>query len=107
MKPIIAALMRAGRPDLANVVAKAALCSDTGPFKVGDRVRFGKYKNKLGKILRFGRNDKGQVTVVIEPTPKGRKKDKEMGLFKIWTAPEAAAFEVKSKLVTNRKVEVA
>lgn len=59
------------------------------PFKVGDLVRHGKYKNKIAKIVRFGTNDKGQTTVLLEPVPKGRKKTKELGLFKIWTTPDA------------------
>lgn len=54
-------------------------------FNVGDIILFGKYKNKKGKIVRFGKNDKGQPTVEIEPIPKGRKKNKTMGLMKIWS----------------------
>lgn len=58
------------------------------PFDVGDEVLWGKYKNKVGKIVRFGRNHKGQLTVEIEPIPKGRKHNKELGLFKIWTTAD-------------------
>lgn len=53
-------------------------------FNVGDIILYGKYKNKKGRIVSFGKNDKGQPTVEIEPIPKGRKKNKVMGLFKIW-----------------------
>ena len=73
------------RRSLALSAVSAALSI---PFEVGDTILFGKYKNKKGKILSFGRNPKGQITVLIEPIPKGRKGDKELGLFKIWTLPE-------------------
>jgi len=42
------------------------------PFKVGDEILYGKYKNKKGRIIRFGRNPKGQMTVEIEPIPGDR-----------------------------------
>ena len=77
---------------LQSVLPKGRVLSETEvpmPFKVGDVVLFGKYKNKRGRIVSFGRNPKGQVTVQIDPIPKGRKKTKEMGLFKIWTTPDA------------------
>jgi hypothetical protein len=60
----------------------------TIPFNVGDVVLYGKYKNKRGRIVSFGRNPKGQLTVEIEPIPRGRKHNKEMGLFKIWTTAD-------------------
>lgn len=63
----------------------------TVPFEVGDTVLYGKYKNKQGKIIRFGVNPKGQATVEIEPIPKGRKKNIELGLFKIWTASQPSS----------------
>lgn len=53
-------------------------------FNVGDLVLYGKYKNKPGRIVAFGQDDKGNPTVEIEPIPKGRKKNKVMTLFKIW-----------------------
>ena len=71
---------------IALMVTTAAM---TVPFNVGDTILFGKYKNKKGKIVGFGRNEKGQITVEVEPIPKGRKKNRTMGLFKIWTMPEA------------------
>jgi hypothetical protein len=69
------------------------------PFEVGDTILYGKYKNKKGKIVSFGTNPKGQATVVIEPIPKGRKQNKEMGLFKIWTAPADASKGTTMKAV--------
>lgn len=56
-------------------------------FEVGDLILFGKYKNKPGRIVGFGKDHKGNPTVEIEPIPKGRKKNKVMGLFKIWKNP--------------------
>lgn len=53
-------------------------------FKVGDRIRFGKYKNKKGKIVSFDEDEKGNPTIEIEPQPKGRKKNVVMGLYKVW-----------------------
>jgi hypothetical protein len=57
---------------------------DSGEFDVDDNVLFGKYKNKKGKIKKVFKDDKDHVTIEIEPTPKGRKKNVEMGLYKVW-----------------------
>jgi hypothetical protein len=57
---------------------------DTGPFEKGDDVFFGKYKNKKGKIVDTYLDDKDHVAIEIEPSPKGRKKNVEMGLYKVW-----------------------
>lgn len=59
---------------------------DAGPFKAGDVITFGKYKNKRGKIKKVFNDEKDHVAVEIEPTPKGRKKNVEMGLYKLWPA---------------------
>lgn len=61
---------------------------DSGPFSVGDPVLSGKYKNKKGKIKKIFKDDKDHVAVEIEPTPKGRKKNIETGLYKIWPGEE-------------------
>ena len=53
-------------------------------FEVGDIILYGKYKNKKGRIVRFGDDGKGNPTVEIEPIPKGKKQNKTLGLFKIW-----------------------
>jgi len=58
-----------------------------GYFSVGEEVLFGKYKNKRGKIVAFGKDDRGIPTVEIEPIPKGRKQNRMMGLYKIWKVP--------------------
>lgn len=58
----------------------------TAYFKVGDVVLMGKYKNLRGVIVGFGQDKWGNPTVEIEPTPKGRKKNRIIGLFRIWRA---------------------
>ncbi len=58
----------------------------TAYFKVGDVVLMGKYKNVRGTIVGFGQDKWGNPTVEIEPTPKGRKQNKVIGLFKMWRA---------------------
>jgi len=76
-------------------------------FEVGDIILYGKYKNKKGKVVRFGKNPRGQPTVEIEPIPKGRKKNKTMGLMKIWslTKKEEAAAEDQAKAEKAEKAE--
>lgn len=60
----------------------------TGYFAVGDEILFGKYKSKRGRILRFFTDHRGVPMVEIEPVPKGRKQNREMGLYNIWHLPE-------------------
>lgn len=62
-------------------------------FEVGDPILYGKYKNKKGRIVAWGKDHKGNPTVEIEPIPKGRKKNKVFGLFKIWKNPPPAIAE--------------
>ncbi len=77
-----------GEPEIIPVAEKVAwryAPEKVGAFfNVGDLILYGKYKNKKGRIVQFSTNDKGQPIVEIEPIPKGRKKNKVMGLFKIW-----------------------
>jgi len=58
----------------------------TAYFKVGDVVLMGKYKNMRGAIVAFGKDKWGNPTVEIEPTPKGRKQNRIIGLYRIWRA---------------------
>lgn len=67
-----------------------------GYFNVGDKILFGKYKNKVGIIVAFGQDKWGNPTVEIEPVPKGRKQNKVFGLFKIWRA------DVKEKALAEK-----
>lgn len=68
--------------DLVQATAERAAAY----FGVGDHILYGKYKNKKGKIVGFGKDEKGNPTVEIEPVPKGRKQNKTMTVFKIWHA---------------------
>ncbi len=53
-------------------------------FAIGDLVLMGKHKNARGKIVGFGEDQWGNPTVEVEPVPKGRKKNRVIGLFRIW-----------------------
>lgn len=65
-----------------RVAARYLVSSDY--LSVGTIVLYGKYKNHVGKIVRFSQDKWGNPTVEIEPVPKGRKSNKIMGLFKMW-----------------------
>lgn len=52
------------------------------PFRAGDYVHFGRFKNKAGKLTRIWREN-GVVKIEIEPIPKGRKKSRIRNLFSI------------------------
>lgn len=41
-----------------------------GYLNIGDLILYGKFKNALGRITGFGKNDKGDPTVVIQPVDK-------------------------------------
>lgn len=71
--------------ELRQVIREAAY---SGIFKKGDHVLFGKYKNKKGKIVDVYLDDKGHPTIEIQPIPKGRKKNRVMGLYKVWKPDE-------------------
>ena len=66
--------------EIAEALAKSAY------FKLGDIVLMGKYKNKRGAVVGFGKDQWGNPTVEIEPIPRGRKQNKIIGLYKIWRA---------------------
>jgi orotate phosphoribosyltransferase len=63
-----------------------------GYFNPGDEIVYGKYKNKRGLIKDIKKDERGVPTAVVEPVPKGRKKDREIGIYKFWHAdPEKRA----------------
>lgn len=64
-------------PDAVKKDKKAAY------FNVGDPILYGKFQNKPGTIVRIWADDRGVPMIEIEPTPKGRKKNRVMGLFRI------------------------
>lgn len=78
-------------PKLRGVVKHA------GYLNVGDLVWMGKYKNKLGKILAFGVDAKGNPTITITPIPKGRKQDKTFSLFKVWRVRPEQIADLKAR----------
>ena len=57
--------------------------SDDPYFSEGDVVTFGRFQNKPGKIVRLWKDERGVPMVEIEPMPKGRKKNRSFGLFRI------------------------
>lgn len=69
---------------------------NSGEFKVGDNIFFGKYKNKKGIIVAVDLDEKDHVSIEIEPFPKGRKKNVKMGLYKVWRADKEFADELES-----------
>lgn len=73
--------MRIRFGELRRIIREVAYA---GIFKNGDDVLYGKYKNKKGKIKDVYKDDKDHPTIDIEPSPKGRKKDVTMGLYKVW-----------------------
>jgi hypothetical protein len=66
-------------------IASRALVA-AGYFSVGDAILYGKWKNKRGVIVRLFTDERGNPAVEIEPVPKGRKKNKIFGLFRMWHA---------------------
>jgi len=56
-------------------------------FNLEDPVLFGRWKNHHGVISDFGKDEKGNPTVTVTPTPQGRKQPKTMQLFKIQHDP--------------------
>jgi len=70
----------------ARVLARFA--AQEAFFKPGDPILFGKYKNKRGIIVRVFEDEKGHPSIEVQPVPKGRKKNKIMGLYKIWHDPD-------------------
>lgn len=67
-----------------------------GYLNVGDRILYGKYKNKVGILVAFGKDRWGNPTIEIEPVPKGRKQNKVIGLYKVWRA------DVKEKALAEQ-----
>jgi hypothetical protein len=81
------------KPNRMRVAARH-LMAKSFTLDVGDPVLFGKYKNKKGLIVGFGKDKKGNPLVFVDPIPKGRKQTKEIQLFRVWFdearhAPEA------------------
>lgn len=78
----------------ANRVASRFLIASY--FNVGTIVLYGKWKNHRGRVVDFGSDKYGNPTIEIEPIPKGRKKNKILGLYRIWRA------DVKEKALAEK-----
>lgn len=63
--------MRLTLRELRELIREAL---NTGDFKKGDRVLWGKYKNRHGKITNVAMDDKNNVSIDIDSVPKGKKK---------------------------------
>ena len=72
-------------------------------FKRGDVVLMGKYKNMRGAIVGFGPDKWGNPTVEIEPIPRGRKKNRIVGLYKIWRADVKEGVLAKAKTASRKR----
>lgn len=68
------------------VIRVVARFKQASYFDIGSIVLYGKYKNKRGKVVGFGKDKWGNPTIEVEPIPKGRKQNKIIHLFKIWRA---------------------
>lgn len=76
---------------------------------VSQKILYGKWKNHLGRIVSFGADKWGNPTITIEPIPRGRKKLKTLGLFKVWRADvvEKAKAQAEAKEQALAQVTVA
>lgn len=81
-------------PLAARVAARFA--AESSYFRVGDKLLYGKYKNKVGILKAFGADKWGNPTIEVEPVPKGRKKNKVIGLYRVWRA------DVKEKALAEQ-----
>jgi hypothetical protein len=70
---------------LADRVAERHL--KAGYLNVGDLILYGKFKNALGRITGFGKNEKGDPTVIIQPVDKEgnpkKSQPKELVMLKV------------------------
>jgi hypothetical protein len=64
-------------------VAHRYLSARSFEVNIGDPIRYGKYLNKPGVIVGFKENEKGDVIILVDPVPKGRKQTKELKLFRV------------------------
>jgi len=75
-----------------HTIHRVALRHLKAYFKPGEYILYGKFKNKRGKIVNLYLDDRGIPMIEIEPVPKGRKKNRVMGLYTIRKqSPETAA----------------
>jgi len=60
---------------------------EAGYLDIGDLILYGKFKNALGRITGFGKNEKGDPTVIIQPVDKEgnpkKSQPKELVMLKV------------------------
>lgn len=71
-----------------RTASKVALRSLNGGYlNIGDLILYGKFKNARGRITGFGKNDKGDPTVLIQPVDKDgnakKGQPKELVMLKV------------------------
>jgi len=81
----IAQRVRELRKGLLPVASRVRVAGEkrASYFNVGDYVSYGKFQNKPGKLVRIFTDERGIPMIEIEPVPKGRKKNRVMGLFRV------------------------
>lgn len=70
-------------------------------FQEGDAILYGKFQNKMGILRKLWVDERGVAMIEIEPFPKGRKKNRVMGLFRIRHANPAT--RVASRFLGGRR----
>ena len=80
-----------------QVAARVAMrhLAKTFNIEIGAPILYGKYLNKKGTIVGFKENEKGDVVILVEPYPKGRKQVKELKLFRVRQDPNPREEEPK------------
>jgi len=75
---------------LAQRVAQRYI--EAGYLNVGDVILYGKFKNARGRIISFGKNDKGDPTMEVQPIDKDGKakkgKPKTITMLKVRKVPK-------------------
>lgn len=74
---------------------KSGLGKVAGYYNVGDIVLYGKYKNKRGKVVSMGKDEKGNPYIEVEPIPKGKKQNKTLSVLKVWHADPEKRADIK------------
>ena len=82
----------AGKTAFVDRLVMAHLSKLAGYYSVDDVILYGKYKNKKGRVVGIGKDEKGNPTIDVDPIPKGQKKTKTLSVLKVWHAdPEKRA----------------
>lgn len=90
------------RVELQGGRLAAEHAAKTFNLNVDDPVLYGKFLNKPGVIKDFGKNDKGDPTLVIEPAKGGQTK--EVKLFKVRYDQNRAEQTKEGSVIVRRKL---